>query len=168
MELTDKYWAIRPSIHRLVNEIRAHKDLFPSIISDGEPATNFILSKAADTIAVLFEELEQTDEENQKYRAIGTVEEVEAYKKVCDISNLAQLSEYREIGTVEECRIAVENQKEKTPVKDFAGKYHIFYCPECGEMVGEELRNINQEWSLYSPMEYCCHCGQALSWEDEE
>lgn len=42
---------------------------------------------------------------------------------------LKMLSEYREIGTVEECREAVERQTPMNPVED---KYHHKCCPNCG------------------------------------
>ena len=45
------------------------------------------------------------------------------------IKALEEIQQYREIGTVEECREAVEKQKAKNPVKD---KYHHNCCPNCG------------------------------------
>lgn len=54
---------------------------------------------------------------------------------------LKMLSEYREIGTVEECREAVEKQKPKTP--DYEGDgyadgymvYDTWICPNCGQAI---------------------------------
>ena len=82
------------------------------------------------------------------------------------------LGEYQAIGTVEECRAAVEKQKEKEaignikvePIIDENGAYIdaktfcYLVCPCCGNQVGidEELDN------------YCSNCGQKLKMEDEE
>lgn len=68
------------------------------------------------------------------------------------ISALKEIQKYREIGTVEECREAMEKQKPKAPkdsikikpVIDENGAYVdadvtvYLLCPNCGEMVGIE------------------------------
>ena len=84
------------------------------------------------------------------------------------ISALEELQQYREIGTVEECRDAVEKQKPKVP--DYEGdgyadgymvydtwicpncgkKYEVDYddykhCPECGQAIGENLEGMEDE-----------------------
>lgn len=60
-------------------------------------------------------------EENQQYRAIGTVEKVREYKEIADNMNavsmaklcvsLNKLEKYERVGTLEECRAAVDKQK---------------------------------------------------------
>ena len=84
------------------------------------------------------------------------------------IKALEEVQPYRAIGTVEECRAAVEKQK---PIK-VKGKYKsespediecygedaIFAdCPICGQM-----QNIS--WNSSN----CGDCGQKLDWSDEE
>lgn len=71
-----------------------------------------------------------------------------------------ELKQYRAIGTLEECRTAVEKQK-SMPVADkymlspIGGK--IGECPIC-------LKSTLMEGD--NP--YCPNCGQKLKWEDEK
>ena len=93
------------------------------------------------------------------------------------IEALKEVQQYREIGTVEECREAVEKQKPKAPkdelkinpVIDCNGAYVdadttvYLLCPNCGEMVGID-ENVDK---------FCRECGQAIDenlegMEDEE
>lgn len=76
------------------------------------------------------------------------------------IKALEELQQYRTIGTVEECRAAVEKQTVKkvksiSQVKDgdsYVGL--IGRCPCCGDILEED--------TVY------CDCGQRLDWWDEE
>ena len=82
------------------------------------------------------------------------------------ISALKEIQQYREIGTVEECREAVEKQKPKAPkdslkikpVIDENGAYVdadvtvYLLCPNCGELVGID-EDIDR---------FCHECGQAI------
>ena len=82
------------------------------------------------------------------------------------ISVLKEIQQYREIGTVEECREAVEKQKPKkpkdslkiNPVIDENGAYVdadvtvYLLCPNCGEMIG-----IDESCD-----KFCRECGQAI------
>ena len=70
------------------------------------------------------------------------------------INALEEVQQYREIGTVEECRAAVEKQTAKKPNYD---DYHRagYRCPDCN--------NVNP-WGY----KHCKHCGQKLDWSDEE
>ena len=88
------------------------------------------------------------------------------------ISALKEIQQYREIGTVEECREAVEKQKPQKPkdslkidpVIDENGAYVdadttvYLLCPNCGEMVGIE-DNCDR---------FCHECGQAIDNENLE
>ena len=85
---------------------------------------------------------------------------------------LKEIQQYREIGTVEECREAVEKQKAKkpkdsleiNPVIDGNGAYVdadttvYLLCPNCEELVGIEENCDN----------YCRECGQKIDKESEE
>lgn len=73
------------------------------------------------------------------------------------ISALKEVQQYREIGTVEECRKAVEKQKAKNPVKD---KYHHNCCPNCGWIVSGE-GGYGEEFCPH-----CENCGQAIQWDE--
>lgn len=71
------------------------------------------------------------------------------------ISALKEIQQYREIGTVEECREAVEKQKPKKPIlRNDNGKLRKS-CPVCG--------------CFFSPLSRSCpKCGQAILWENED
>lgn len=71
---------------------------------------------------------------------------------------LREVQQYRAIGTVEECREAIEKQKSKKPTEQFrlgtsgrGGK-----CPSCKQYLD---RSVD---AMY------CDCGQKLDWSDEE
>lgn len=71
---------------------------------------------------------------------------------------LKEVQQYRAIGTVEECREAIEKQKSKKPTEQFrlgtsgrGGK-----CPSCKHYLD---RSVD---AMY------CDCGQKLDWSDEE
>ena len=76
---------------------------------------------------------------------------------VVAIKALKEIQQYREIGTVEECREAVEKQKLKKPVKD---KYNHNCCPNCGWIVSGE-GGYGEEFCPH-----CENCGQAIRWEN--
>ena len=91
----------------------------------------------------------------------------EAYENMCD-----ELEQYRALGTVEECREAVEKQIPKQPkdslkikpVIDENGAYIdadvtvYLLCPNCAEMVGID-ENVDK---------FCHECGQAILQENKD
>ena len=70
------------------------------------------------------------------------------------ISALKEIQQYREIGTVEECREAVEKQKAKKP-EVIDQDFDYYKCPVCGEYIWA-TDNINDH-------KYCLNCGQAVT-----
>lgn len=98
--------------------------------------------------------------------AIIALKEIQLYKdnKLCLVPEdvysrqCSELDAYKEIGTVEECREAVEKQKAKNPVKD---KYHHNCCPNCGWIVSGE-GGYGEEFCPH-----CENCGQAIRWVNE-
>ena len=88
------------------------------------------------------------------------------------IESIKELQQFREIGTVEECRVAVEKQKPKAskdslkikPVIGENGAYVdadvtvYLFCPNCGELVGID-EDIDR---------FCHECGQAIQWDNLE
>lgn len=84
------------------------------------------------------------------------------YEKLCrQVLLLEEVKQYRAIGTVEECRAAMERQN---PIAAIAEKEDTgttkYTCPTCGMYMG---------WSTGSfPARYCWKCGQKLDWEDKE
>lgn len=67
---------------------------------------------------------------------------------------LKMLSEYREIGTVEDCREAVEKQKGMQ-----VNEIHVdeYFCPACGS------EKNNGDFGVPGD-HYCPICGQAIYW----
>ena len=82
------------------------------------------------------------------------------------IKALEEVQKYRAIGTLEECRAAVEKQTAK---KVISFEYHngtINYgCPVCKWKI---ISKINGEWCCGTFNEYCDRCGQKLDWSDED
>ena len=79
------------------------------------------------------------------------------------ITALKEIQQYRAIGTVEECREAVEKQKaEKIEYETNAvfnngfGHYRMGKCPIC-----DSRYNSNDE------INYCSKCGKKLDWSEE-
>lgn len=70
------------------------------------------------------------------------------------IKALEEIQQYREIGTVEECREAVEKQKPKK------ARFYSWslYCPDCGQLVG----NRRFKWEN----NFCRNCGRAIDWSE--
>lgn len=98
------------------------------------------------------EAYERDCNELEQYREIGTVEQVRNQKHNLEMAYKI-ISDYEAIGTVEECREAVEKQKAKKPVKD---KYHHNCCPNCGWIVSGE-GGYGEEFCPH-----CENCGQAI------
>ena len=75
------------------------------------------------------------------------------------ITALKEIQQYREIGTVEECREAVEKQKPKKPRLNYKPKFFgkaTYTCPRCGNCCLEEFANERQN------NRYCWDCGQKI------
>ena len=87
------------------------------------------------------------------------------------ISALKEVQQYRVIGTVEECREAVEKQIPKKPVckpkpyNESVGFNEEWFCPSCGSYIGYFYEGMDEP----EQMEYCNECGQhtARDWSDE-
>ena len=68
---------------------------------------------------------------------------------------LEEIQKYREIGTVEECREAVEKQKLKKPVKD---KYNHNCCPNCGWIAYAGKSCSRMTAPGHRKYLWCAHC----------
>lgn len=143
-----EYDAFQMAIDAL-EEIRKYKNI--GVSSADELEQDLLLHKADSMVL-------------NEYKAIGAVED---FKNCMDIINKAEQGElakiidewllYHEIGTVEECREAVERQ---TPQKVITYKEsNIADCPICGAIV----RGINKPFG-----DYCSKCGQKLDWSEEK
>lgn len=79
------------------------------------------------------------------------------------IECIKELQKYREIGTVEECREAVEKQKPKKCVKNSCPDHTHYKCPTCGKIqMSEYKRGIR---ILGRITNFCDNCGQGLEVE---
>ena len=76
---------------------------------------------------------------------------------------LKEIQQYREIGTVEECREAVEKQKAK---KIIIRNWNPTRCPTCGHELSASLGDGYYKHPTF--LERCPECGQAIRWEESE
>ena len=72
---------------------------------------------------------------------------------------LEELQNYRKIGTVEECREAVEKQKPMKP-DEVDYDFNYYKCQVCGGYIWS-TDNVNKH-------RYCLECGQKIEWEERE
>ena len=76
------------------------------------------------------------------------------------ISALKEIQQYREIGTVEECREAVEKQKAKKCVIDSCPDHTHYKCPSCGKI---HLSRYKHGFPRLGRIpRFCEYCGQAI------
>ena len=79
------------------------------------------------------------------------------------IKALKEVKQYREIGTVEECREAVERQTQKKCAIDSCPDHTHYKCPSCGKIqMSEYKRGIR---ILGRITNFCDNCGQRLESE---
>lgn len=78
------------------------------------------------------------------------------------ISALKEIQQYREIGTVEECREAVEKQKVKYIKIE---SYCPAYCPTCRFELSESLGDGYYEY--FENLSRCPKCGQKICWDED-
>ena len=103
--------------------------------------------------------------------AIKVLKEIQLYKdnKLCLVPEdvysrqCSELDAYKEIGTVEECREAVERQKAK---KIIIRDWNPTKCPTCGHELSTSLGDGYYKHPTF--LERCPNCGQAILWENED
>lgn len=91
-------------------------------------------------------------------------------KRVSEAKNMAiqaleEVQQYREIGTLEECRTAVEQTTKKTIFShNLSDTLSVFHC-ECGNTikVSHDIGIMNNN----NAPNYCNKCGCRLDWSDE-
>ena len=100
------------------------------------------------------------------------LKEIQLYKdnKLCLIPKdvysrqCSELDTYKEIGTVEECREAMEKQTPKKCVNEFCPDHTHYKCPSCGKI--QKTKYGDSEFGCI--LNYCSNCGQALDENLEE
>lgn len=81
------------------------------------------------------------------------------------IKALSEIQQYRSIGTVEECRAAVEKQRAKKPtfVLNFGDFESLFAC-ECGKKI--TVRHDRGVMDNHDGPKFCSNCGIRWDWSD--
>lgn len=98
----------------------------------------------------ILEEVKMLDDSMYQYNP--------SYSESLDIAikALQEIQQYRSIGTVEECREAMERQRAKEyKILKPCKSVNYYQCPVC-----DGLLHINEN--------YCGNCGQAISWKESE
>lgn len=76
---------------------------------------------------------------------------------------LKEVQQYRKIGTVEECREAVEKQKPKEPTVLKQQHSDSYNCPKCGRNL---ILKCGTDWFGGQHYNSCPNCGQAIRWDE--
>lgn len=100
--------------------------------------------------------------------AISAIKELQMYKdnKLCLVPEdvysrqCCELDAYKEIGTVEECREAVEKQTQKKCAIDSCPDHTHYKCPSCGKIHLSRYKHGCP--SLGRIPRFCEYCGQAI------
>ena len=79
------------------------------------------------------------------------------------ISALKEIQQYRAIGTVEECREAMEKQKPKEPTVLKQQHSDFYNCPKCGRNL---ILKCGTDWFGGQHYKSCPNCGQAIQWDE--
>ena len=93
----------------------------------------------------------------QAYRAIGTVEEIEATIKNLNkvlLEHKDKLAPYVNIGTIDEFKALKEKNEPKQPIRS-----DLCTCPSCG--THNEIIKKRRNTVAFDTV-YCWHCGQAV------
>lgn len=96
------------------------------------------------------------------YTARDVIENCHKSLEKLSVKALEEIEQYRAIGTVEECREAVERRKAKRPDYEGDGEadgypvYDTWICPHCGEHYEIE----------YEEYKCCPKCGQEIDWSE--
>ena len=153
--------------------IEVLKDFDKQVTAKADGAYQSTIGKMACDMAI------KALEEVQRYRAIGTPEELQTMKEHggftgVELAQIAagqmKLKKYQEIGTVELCRMAVRKQTARRSLHqgcyDKDGVWHEWngingkpyeLCPSCGV-------NLCCEMPINRKPNYCKECGQKLDW----
>lgn len=82
------------------------------------------------------------------------------------IPALEEIQQYRSIGTVSECREAVEKQRAKKIIYETEDdrEYEDYICPNCKNCLQQRRKGATRI-TIYK-FKHCPDCGQAIDWSD--
>ena len=102
--------------------------------------------------------------------AVLALQDIRNYRNIVNKTDRNELAkiidewlEYSKIGTVKECREAVEKQR---PKKIIIKSYCPTVCPTCGNELSTSLGDGYYKHPTF--LEICPKCGQAIQWENLE
>lgn len=93
----------------------------------------------------------------------GKIPRTQREKLEAVVEILRKLKAYWEIGTVEECRKAVEKQRAKEII---IRNWHPTKCPTCNYELSTSLGDGYYKHPTF--LKRCPECGQAIKWEESE
>ena len=103
--------------------------------------------------------------------AVLALQDIRNYRNIVNKAERNELAKiidewlkYSKIGTVEECRKAIEKQRPKKCVKDSCPDHTHYKCPSCGKIQKTKYDNSTFGCILNN----CSNCGQALEMEVED
>lgn len=153
---------IKPTIEQTIYCLKAESERYPEVCKEcqlyEEVGCDLCYDDTNDMAIQALEELE-------KYRAIGTVEELEVLNRIAEETaeyvkkDKKILETYQRIGTIDEFKAL----KEKNEPKKAIGKrkYDEAYCPACNEVISD-----GEFWALDEYVHHCNYCGQAVKGVD--
>ena len=115
-----------------------------------------IIEKQIITCEAMIEFNENFDQEEDNTKFLKEKEAL-----LMAVQSIREVQQYREIGTVEECREAVEKQK---PKKIIIESYCSTECPTCGHELSTSLGDGYYKYPTF--LERCPNCGQVIQWEE--
>ncbi len=170
-----------------IKQYREFKKIFEEHMSD--IAINVLsdqteFGKWLDRIIWTTKKCDEIYRELEKYRELGTVEEIKDKLEQLQIDEAIislpsdcvvckekkELEKYKALGTVKKLQEARKKQKAKKPyieIEKATGlheDYDCYECPNCDSFLGR-VSDCKDESYRY---DYCPNCGQAIDWSEEE
>lgn len=159
-------------IQRAIEELQILAEVVESMISYGKNFQADTDTKPFDRKLATYKTAISAMQELQRYRELEekcTKENsfclrmlMHKWREFTD--DIAELYQYRQIGTLEECREAMEKQKAKEAYYEGDGYadgelvYDTWICPCCGKSFEVD----------YDDYDYCPQCGQHIDREEEK
>lgn len=119
--------------------------------------------QSLETVISALQELQQYRTTGLTPRMVEELKENDKRSHKLAVQRAAELDEYRAIGTVEECRAALERQQAKKPSEQSCAEKTHYKCPDCGYV----LQTVYADgYRLGNQTKFCEMCGQAIDWSE--